>query len=419
MLFTMLHRLHARARRRLLAFALALGALFAAALSAHELPRASLLLDLESNRVEATLTFPLDRLQRALGRPLDPDRPIEENGLALRGYLASQLHARASDGRAWTLDIHALAFTEVEQVPSLAAEISMAPPPGAPSNRFALAFDGIEEEPLMIAIRSDWRSGLREGEPELAGILRGPTRSISIDRSSGTALRGFLAALKLGMRHIAEGTDHLLFLLALLLPAPLLAANRRWGMSAGARRSLLAIAKVVTAFTIGHSLTLISGTLGWLRPPQGPIELLIAISILVSAIHALRPIFPGREPWIAAAFGLVHGLAFATVLAGMHLDGLGLAIDLSGFNLGIELMQLAIVALVIPWLIWGSLSPRYAILRIGGALFAGIAALAWIGQRAFSWPNPLDRPGFLAIAGISILLATALVARTSRLRDAS
>jgi HupE / UreJ protein len=113
---------------------------------------------------------------------------------------------------------------------------------------------------------------------------------------------GFASIFRLGMRHIAEGTDHLLFLLALLVPAPLLALGSRWAGFAGARHSLFRILKIVTAFTIGHSVTLALAALGLVRVPSRPIEVLIAVSILVSAIHALRPLFPGREAAIAAFF---------------------------------------------------------------------------------------------------------------------
>lgn len=99
--------------------------------------------------------------------------------------------------------------------------------------------------------------------------------------------------LKLGVSHIAAGTDHLLFLLMLL------AGLKRWGGFAGPRRSLPNILKIITAFTVGHSLTLILGTLTRLELPAQPIEALIALSLLISAVHALRPVFPGREVLVA------------------------------------------------------------------------------------------------------------------------
>ncbi|RZK63066.1 MAG: HupE/UreJ family protein [Hymenobacter sp.] len=115
--------------------------------------------------------------------------------------------------------------------------------------------------------------------------------------------------------------------------------------------------RIVTAFTLGHSRTLLLGALGWVHLPSQPVEVLIAGASLVSAVHAWRPVFPGREGWVAAGFGLVHGLAFASKLAGLHLDAGRLGLSILGFNLGIELMQLFVLALTVPWLLLLSRPP--------------------------------------------------------------
>jgi hypothetical protein len=169
--------------------------------------------------------------------------------------------------------------------------------------------------------------------------------------------------------------------LALLLPAPVLALNGRWG----ARRSLAAtlrqLALLVSAFTLGHSLKLIvSAAFGWQLPPA-PVEILIAVSIMVTAVHAWRPILAGHEVLVAAGFGLVHGLAFATLVgnAGLGLRVRGLAI--LGFNIGIEIVQLLVVAAALPWLSLLARAPNFAWFRNAGAGFAGIAALAWLAER--------------------------------------
>jgi hydrogenase/urease accessory protein HupE len=149
------------------------------------------------------------------------------------------------------------------------------------------------------------------------------------------SLSGFGGAFRLGVRHIAQGTDHLLFLLALLLPAPLLACGSRWGRGASVRASLLQIVRIVTAFTLGHSLTLALAAIGLVHVPNRPIEVLIAASILVSAVNAMRPLFPGREAAIAAFFGLIHGLAFATALSDLVFDRSYQLASILGFNIGI------------------------------------------------------------------------------------
>jgi hypothetical protein len=207
--------------------------------------------------------------------------------------------------------------------------------------------------------------------------------------ASGHSLSGFAGAFLLGLRHIAEGTDHLLFLLALLLPAPLLAYAHRWRKPATMRASLAQILRIVTAFTLGHSLTLALAAFGIVHLPSRPVEVLIAVSILISAVHAIRPLFPGREPVVAALFGLIHGLAFASALSEFGMNGWYRLVSLVGFNLGIETMQIAVVAAVLPSLLLLSRTQYYSPLRIGGALLAGVSSSAWILERAFETQNPV------------------------------
>jgi hypothetical protein len=249
-------------------------------------------------------------------------------------------------------------------------------------------------------------------------VIRWTHKSIAIDRSRGSAWNGFVGVVGLGVQHIAEGTDHLLFLLALLLPAPLLARGRRWGEAAGLRAAAVRLLRIVTAFTVGHSATLVLGALGWVRLPAAPVEVLIAVSILVSAVHAARPLFPGREAYVAGGFGLVHGLAFASAIAGLGLDPWRMALSILGFNLGIELMQLAVVAAVAPALLLLARDPLYAPVRWAGAGLAGISALGWIAERAFGLANPLAR-GAEAVAAhpaiaLGLLTGLALAVRGVR-----
>jgi hypothetical protein len=201
---------------------------------------------------------------------------------------------------------------------------------------------------------------------------------------------GFTSLFCLGMRHIAEGTDHLLFLLALLLPAPLTVFRSRWAGFGGVRHSLLRILRVVTAFTFGHSLTLAFAALGLVHVPSRPIEVLIAVSILISAVHALRPLFPGREAGIAAFFGLIHGLAFAATVGELGLGRWERVASILGFNLGIESMQLIVVVATLPSLVLLSRTFAYPMLRIGGALFAGFASVGWIAERLLGVHNSVD-----------------------------
>ncbi|MGB8536750.1 MAG: HupE/UreJ family protein [Acidobacteriaceae bacterium] len=201
---------------------------------------------------------------------------------------------------------------------------------------------------------------------------------------------GLLSLYHLGMRHIAGGTDHLLFLLVLLLPAPLGVVASRWTGVTGVRSSLLHILEIVTAFTVGHSITLGLAAFGLVHLPSRPVEVLIAVSILVSALHALRPIFPGKEAAIAAFFGLFHGLAFASTLSALGLARWERVAGILAFNLGIETMQIAVVAAILPSLLLMSRTRAYRFLRIFGAIGAGAASVGWIAERIWGVQSQVD-----------------------------
>ncbi|MFL5997202.1 MAG: HupE/UreJ family protein [Streptomyces sp.] len=212
--------------------------------------------------------------------------------------------------------------------------------------------------------------------------------ALKVDLGDGSAWRGFLAMVKLGGDHILTGTDHLLFLLILLLPAPLAATGRRWDGLVGARSALGRIGRVTLAFTVGHSAALAGTALGRLDVPGRPVEVFIAASILVGTVHAIRPLFPGKEALVAGFFGLGHGMAFSFVLAEMHLSTGRLATSLLGFNLGIELVQLLLVCLALPSLLVLAHLRVQPALRLTGTVLNGAprASAGW--PTASVWPTP-------------------------------
>jgi hypothetical protein len=293
------------------------------------------------------------------------------------------------------------------QYHELLADATLTPPAGASPRVFNLGYDAVVHKQVnhtvLVSIRQDWSTGvIAQSRPATVGVIKadpetGNVSPLVVDVSKGSLLSGFVAMVKLGMRHIQTGTDHLLFLLTLLLPAPLL---------------LWHIFGITTAFTIGHSLTLIIATLARLHISSQPVEALIAVSIIVSAVHALRPIFPGREVWVAGGFGLIHGTAFSFTLAELNLNRSQTAVSLLGFNLGIELMQIVIIALVIPALIVFAQTQAYPAIRITGAVMALVAAIGWLGAR-LGFINPIGTlaDSLSAYAGwvVAVLIVAAAI----------
>ena len=371
--------------------------------AAHPMPYTAVLLDFDRDSVAAELILPLQELQLGFEKPLldAPEQVMPRYGPALKDYVLAHVHPTAPDGRPWSVEVSGMDVKLNELPMDLDVHLTLRPPAGAPLRKFTLNYDVIVHQVVshksFVFVRNDWNDArFRPTDrlppmPEAVGLIRYLVYSVHIDRTQGSFWRGFGSVMMLGMTHIAGGMDHLLFLFVLLLPAPLRAAGNRWGGFRGMKPSFVQLLKIVTAFTIGHSLTLIIGGFGWLRLPQRPVEILIAVSILVSAIHAMRPWFPGREPWVAGGFGLVHGLAFSSSIAGFGFSPWHMAMTILGFNLGIELMQLAVVVAIVPTLILLSSSRSYAPVRITGAALAGTAALVWIGARVDLWtqdPGP-------------------------------
>jgi hypothetical protein len=392
-----------------------------ATLWAHSMDQAAILLDFRGSAIEAELQLPAERLRSALGT-------LETAPVS--AYILAGFSASLPDGRKFAVEpIAAPYLSSVEGAPYVVARVRLTPPEGRGADLFDLhcdlLFDRIPTQAVLVSIRSDWRTSTFANAPRLEAVLRGSERTVRLDRQTANWWNGFSSVFRLGMRHIAEGTDHLLFLLVLLLPAPLLAMvgpwGGRWTGYADVRTCMLRIGKVVTAFTAGHSLTLAAGALNLVHVPSQPIEVLIAVSILISAVHAFHPIFPGREAVIAGGFGLVHGMAFASTLAELGLGRWERVASILGFNLGIEAMQLVVVAAALPSLILLSRTRLYSSVRIAGAVFGGTAAAAWIVQRLWGFPNPADavvtalaqRAGWIAV-GMSLLGVLAVWIRKFR-----
>ena len=192
-------------------------------------------------------------------------------------------------------------------------------------------------------------------------------------------LAQFGAYVKHGIWHIWIGTDHILFLLSLLLPAVLLPGLRE--QQASLRAAFIDVLKVVTAFTLAHSITLTLASLSLVSLPSRWVESAIAASVVLAALNNLFPLFRGRRPVAAFVFGLIHGFGFASVLRDLGLPQSALVSSLFGFNVGVEIGQLAIVAVFLPLAWWLRKSWFYRQLFTWGSLAIALVAAIWLVER--------------------------------------
>ena len=235
-------------------------------------------------------------------------------------------------------------------------------------------------------------------DPQHRGLLnlvaRGASRSAVLGPQQATQSfelgqinrwRQFADYVREGVWHIWIGLDHILFLLSLLLPSVLLwqAASKGWQPVDRLHVTIVDVLKIVTAFTVAHSITLSLAALGVIELPSRLVESVIAASIIVAALNNLWPLVIGRLWMVAFGFGLVHGFGFASVLADLGLPRDALVLALVGFNVGVELGQLAIVVIFLPLAYALRRSDFYRRwIMTGGSMAIAMLAGVWFVQRA-------------------------------------
>lgn len=265
----------------------------------------------------------------------------------------------------------------------LSTEWRVTCPPGVPENgqslnlSYALLFDrdNLHRALLRIDVPQVQSSAILSPERPQVPL---PT----VNPSAAEVLGRYIVE---GVWHIWIGIDHILFLLSLLVLAPLVPARRwvtHWRAEPRLRPAFMEVLAVVTAFTVAHSITLSLSVLQWVEPPASFIEPVIAISVVLAALNNLLGWWSVRRWRLAFVFGLIHGFGFANVLLDLGLPTTQLAIALGGFNLGVELGQLAIVGAFFPLAWWLRHTAFYRwVVVVGGSLAIVVVGSAWTVQR--------------------------------------
>lgn len=379
------------ARTRLIlvvtAWLTALVTLGSVAAHAHQAPNSEAYVDIDDRQVTLEVAIPAAEYSYASGHPATDDPAARK--VAAR-YLRETISARTMGAGAsaipWRTRVEHLDFVDSAGGRDLIATLSLTP--ADPADLRAVTLDwravigAVPDHFVLVMLRRDPASKLGD-EPVVIGTLRSGADALPITRGPAQSWMPFANAVRLGGEHILGGIDHLAFLLALLLPLPLVARGGGWLDTRKSRSTLRAMVILISGFTLGHSITLIAASLGGLSLPSALVETLIAVSVLIAAIHAIRPLFPRREALFATAFGLVHGLGFAGFLSETDLSMARNIVTLVGFNIGIELVQLAIALMIVPALVVLAYSRIYPALRIALALFCGAVACVWVGDRYF------------------------------------
>jgi hypothetical protein len=256
---------------------------------------------------------------------------------------------------------------------------------------YSVLFDRDPDHRAFLIIENRWQSGTFNNEAGISLVFEpGQTRQ-TLDLTGPGTLTGIWGMVRMGVHHIWIGLDHILFLIALLLPSVLVRRDMGWEPVASFRPALIYVLKIVTLFTVAHTITLSLATLT--RIPLSPriVESIIALSIAVAALDSLYPLFHKRIWWVVFAFGLFHGFGFASVLGDLGIPPQYTVYSLLAFNIGVELGQLAIVVVVFPLLyaMRNTVFYHKVVLRLGTLALIAIS-LYWFVERGFLIDLPVD-----------------------------
>lgn len=354
----------------------------------HPMPNSVVNLSVSNQILRGEAKMPLTDFLIAFGTT---GETLQLNSPAIRSYFSKHIRVvnpeQKTETKILRIEIKESKDPIVGKYKELWVYFACYPLPSA--RKFTFAYDVILHQiithKILVYVDQDWEGGLLNVPQQVGEIAldipKGQYFPLPIDLGEGSWWKGFQSMISLGMHHIAEGSDHLLFLCVLLLPGMLIAQKNRWVSSGGISHGFKHMLGLITAFTLGHSLTLIAGVLHLIDIPESWVEIWIAISILLSAIHAYRPLFTQQEFWIVLFFGFIHGMAFAAIFNEMHLETGQLIWSILGFNLGIECMQILLMAVAMPLIIWLSSKSYFVTIRKSGAILAGFMAIYWLWER--------------------------------------
>ena len=357
--------------------------------AAHTLGQGYLMVDARPDQVSGRVEMTLEDLDQALDIDADGDGKITDDELApamprVLEYLKNGIGVGANG--TW----YDLAFGdhEVSNLPLgryLIVQYASGPENVPPEIdlRYDLVFEADPDHRGFLVVTGNAFSDHVNSGEETSLVFGPETRTQTFDLRETSRWRSFTDFVWQGIWHIWIGIDHILFLLALILPAVLRRDDGQWAGIDSYRGALWNVIKIVTLFTIAHTITLSLAALGIVNLPSRLVESIIALSVVIAALNNIYPILHGHMGWLVFGFGLFHGFGFASVLSHLVKNTSNLVVDLLGFNVGVEIGQIAVVAVLLPVLYALSRRDLYSRAIVPAcSVLIGLLALGWFAERA-------------------------------------
>lgn len=394
---------------------------------AHAGNQSYVYLDVTNSSLSGRVEFPFGDLRTVFGIDLDGmSRPealaaLTAKGDALRAYAAAHFSVGAG-GTAFptTFDgvelLEGASFVEYVVLP-FTSDLGGTSPPRVLDVRFDPFFDEIPGRDALLLIGNNWKAGVIDNPDEVLLKFDPGTRTQPVDLGEQAWWKSIAASIGLGLNHIRTGPDHILFVLVLLLPSVLMYRQGTWEPSGTFGGGLWRVLKIATMFTVAHSITFTLAGLDLLPlPPAKFVESVIAASIAAAALHNLRPVLPNKEWAIAFAFGLFHGLGFASLVSGLEVPKTTQLVSLLGRNVGIEIGQAIVILLTFPALHLARRTRLYRPAFLVGSTAMAAVAVGWMIERIAEVDLGINTivdkivgfPRSIAVAAVLIAIAAAI-----------
>jgi hypothetical protein len=377
----------------------------AATVSAHAGGQSYLYLDITESAVGGRVEAPIGDLNQALGLDIDVDvdgdeiaAQVADNADEIYAYLDEHLDV-GSGGVEWPIRFSGsqLFFSDLPEADDnyfqffFTADVGGGPVPRELEVTFDPFFDDIPGRDGLLLIGNDWKGGVIENGEEVLTAFDADSRTQMIDLGDASSWNTFESSIQLGVNHIRTGPDHILFVMVLLLPS-VLVLTTGWKPAKSFGSALWRVLKIVTMFTVAHSITFTLAGLDILPLPSSRVvETIIAVSIAAAALHNIRPIAPNKEWLISFAFGLFHGMGFASLVEDLDVSRGTQLLSLLGRNVGIEFGQAVVVLLAFPTLFILRRTRYYRPFFLAFSVALTAISLAWAVERSFDADLKVNR----------------------------
>ena len=357
----------------------------------HSLGEGYVFLNVFEKRIEGRVEMTLADLNEPFGLDKDKDGKVSETEMEaqlapIKAYVKDRLKFRINEKiLEYQLTTHSI--MRVSNAKYLLLNFKINVTESIPDNlgmEYSLLFDSDPNQRGLIVVEKNYKTGIVNNNEKVSLIFTPSKKSQLLDLTMSSWLKQGILFIGQGIWHIWIGIDHILFIITLILISVVFREKGKWEGVSDFKKAIFTLLKIVTLFTVAHSLTLCLAAMGFVQLSSRVVESIIAFSIVIAAINNIFPFF-GRWDWlIIFGFGLFHGLGFASVLGHLIYSTQSLVIALLGFNIGVEIGQIAIVCVAFPIFFLLRHKKFYSPIFItSGSIIIGIISLIWFVERAF------------------------------------